>query len=130
MPKSRSSHAELCVKRLKGSFLPPLPNPADRAARPRHSKRLLPNQGRREEEVAGGPGGRGEIGEGGDGQSHPSGYLELQPMGGNKRRRVEVQGGHSAREDRQTASEGCNPKTSLFTTNFTPLKPFREGEGG
>lgn len=74
----------------------------------------------------GGPGDRGEIGEG---QSHPSGYLELQPRGG-KGRRVEVQGGHSAHEDRQTASEGCNPKTSLFTTNFTPLKPFREGGSG
>lgn len=32
-------------------------------------------------------------------------------------------------EDRETAREGCRPKTSIFTTNFTPLKPFREGLG-
>lgn len=76
---------------------------------------LLPTQGRRKEEVA-------------QGQSHPLGYLELQPRGRTRRRGSA--GWALCGEDRRTCSDGCNPKTSFFTTNFTPLKPFREGKEG
>lgn len=116
VPKSRSSHAELCVKRLKGSFLPPPSTPltgwpdlgtANGCSQTR-------GEGRRRWRAA--PGAEGRSGRGGTGRVTPRDTWNYNLWGGKNAGGCKCRAGTlHVRTDRQLV------KVAIPRHHFSPL---------